>query len=152
MPKPLNTKPTGNASAHFTWAELLYLASWGVWHEPSEEEKANLKRLADKMEEVREFLGASLHVNCAIRPTCASAPGTPFNHKNYNLQVQGAKSSAHIKGLAMDFTVGGMTCDEARFLLEPVLEALHIRMERKPGSGWVHVDLMPPVKSRYFTP
>lgn len=153
LSKP-QTRPEGNVTPHFTWAEVLWLPKFGVWHEPSEEEKANLLLLCKHMEQVREFLDHSVNVLCAIRPTYVQAPGTQWNGKNYNLAVQGAQASAHIKGLAMDFTVSKMTCDEARMHLEGELERLKMRMERKPGSGWVHLDLYPPGASgkRYFTP
>lgn len=151
---PQQTKPEGQVTPHFSWAEVLYLPKWSVWHEPTEEERANLTKLCLKMEQVRELLGEAINVSCAIRPSYVQAPGTFYNGKNYNILIGGAANSAHIKGLAMDFTVSRMTCDEARMHLEPQLEALNLRMERKSGSGWVHLDLYPvlPGHQRYFTP
>lgn len=148
----MQAKPLGKASPHFSWASLLLLPQWGVYHDPSEEERANLIKLANKMEEVREFFDHPINVLCAIRPTHVQAAGTQWQGKNYNLLVQGAAQSAHIVGLAMDFTVSTVSCDEARFHLIEELERLCIRMEKKAGAGWVHVDLLKPHPNRYFVP
>ena len=150
MPSPQSPKPEGMASKYFSWAELLLLPSWGIYFEPSPTERANLTQLAKKMDEIRDFLGKPINVLCAIRPTYVF--NAPTVSKNYNQVVQGAAHSAHIVGLAMDFTVSSMTCDEVRFHLQEELDRFGIRVERKPGSGWVHVDLYPPNPHRYFTP
>jgi len=82
------------------------------------------------------------------------APGHPKHGQDYNALVKGAPSSMHKKGLAVDFSVVGMSCDDVRVLLSMKLKELGIRMERNPGSNWVHVDLRPVVNDadRYFHP
>jgi uncharacterized protein YcbK (DUF882 family) len=141
-----------NASKYFKWRELLYLPSWSCYHVPSEEEIVNLKQLAEKMDEIREYLEKPIHVNCALRPQAANIPGNRMDGKDYNRLIGGAPNSAHVKGLAMDFTVSSITCDDVRHLLEPKLAEFNIRMEMKPGSNWVHLDLYPPRPNRYFRP
>ena len=144
----LSDKP----SQYFSWKELLYLPSWQVFHSPSESEVQNLTKLALCMDKVREYLEQPINVLCAIRPIYVIAPGTQWNGKNYNAAVGGAPHSAHIQGLAMDFTVSQINCEEVRHLLLDKLEEWGMRMENKAGSGWVHLDLYPPNPNRFFKP
>lgn len=150
MPVNLDEK----ASKYFTWKELLWLPSFLCYHIPNEQEIANLTILAQKMDQIRDYLENPIHVNCAIRPICVNAPGTGGNTRNYNSFISGAINSAHIPGLACDFTVSRLTCDDVRHLLESKLEDFQIRMEKKPNSTWVHIDLRQPAPggSRYFKP
>ena len=141
-----------NITDNFTVHELTYLPSWQIHHTPSQDEKQNLYNLALKMEEIREFLGKAINVHVAIRPTVVNCPNSPYNGRNYNAIVGGAPKSAHIYGLAMDFNPYEMICDEARLLLEPQLATMNIRMEKRPGSSWVHCDLFLPSPNRYFIP
>ena len=85
-------------------------------------------------------------LNCPLRITSWYRPGA------YNIEIGGARNSYHTKGLAVDFQPLGMDCDDARKELEPILEKLEIRMEKKPGSNWVHIDLGKVGYSRYFIP
>lgn len=140
------------ASKYFKWKELLYLPTWSAYHVPSEIQISNLTQLAQKMDQIRDFLEHPINVLCAIRPQCADIPGNSFAGKNYNKLVGGAPGSAHLLGLAMDFTVSSIVCDEVRMLLEDQLEILQIRMEKKPNSSWIHCDLYPPKPNRYFKP
>lgn len=139
---------------HLTWGEALLLPSWQTYHQPSDAEQQNIIILAHKLEMVRDYLGGlSLNVLCWIRPTYVNAPGNPGNGRNYNAYVMGAPHSAHIKGLACDFTISTMTCDEVRYHLAPKLEEFDLRMEKKPGSGWVHLGSDWELgKTRYFLP
>lgn len=143
---------TDKASKYFTWGEMTRLPSWGAYHEPSEEEVANLTRLALAMDQVRDFFDRPLNVLCAIRPAWVNAPGSQYNGKNYNGLIGGAPGSYHIKGLAMDFTVSGISCEEVRHLLKDELERMGLRMENKAGAGWVHCDLGKVVSGRFFRP
>jgi zinc D-Ala-D-Ala carboxypeptidase len=140
------------ASKYFKWKELLYLPSWNIYHTPSDIEIENLTKLAHKMDEIRDYLENPVNVNCAIRPMAVNCPGSRFHGKNYNQAVGGAQASAHIVGLAMDFTVSRMTCDDARFHLKSQLNFYNVRMENKPGAGWVHLDLYEPKPNRFFIP
>lgn len=133
----------GPASPHFLWAELLWLPRWGVWWMPSAPETTNLQRVANLLEKVRTLCGdRPISIHCAIRPAL------------YNVLVGGATRSAHIEGLAVDFSIAGLHCDDVRAVLHPHLETLGCRMEDAPGSDWIHLDLrpVPPGGSRFFKP
>lgn len=138
---------------HFTWGEFLWLKSWQVHHIPSPIEIANLTTLAIKMESVRALFSKSINVHVAIRPILNN-PASVHHGENYNALVGGALNSAHKDGRAIDFDVVGISCDDARSQLEPFLEPYGMRMEKKPGSNWLHLDFaqVPPGGHRYFLP
>lgn len=141
-------------SPHFTVHDCTYLPSWQVSHKPSLDEKINILKLAEKLELVREYLGRPININVWIRPISVNCENPHYDGKNYNLLIGGAPSSAHIPGMAADLSVSSMNCEEARHLLESKLEEFKLRMEKKPGSNWIHLDIKEPLKgkSRYFVP
>lgn len=138
-------------SKHFTVKEALWLPQWGVLHIPSDQEKENILAHAKNMDHVRDFLGCALTVHCWIRPVLNN-PSSPHHGEDYNALVGGAPKSGHKIGSATDYDPAGMTCDEARAKLEPKLEEFNLRMERRPGSLWVHNDsgVVPPGGHRFF--
>jgi hypothetical protein len=147
--------PTAKISDNFTVKECTFLPSWGVFHKPSDTEKDNILKLAEKMEIIREFLGGnSVNTHCWMRPKSVNCDVPRFHGKNYNLYEHGAPSSYHIYGMAIDFSVSRITCNEVRDHLRPKLEEYGIRMEDKPDAGWVHVDIgtVPPGGRRFFKP
>lgn len=133
------TDPKCKISEYFTVKDATYLPSWKVFHQPSDEEKANILKSAQKMDQIREFLGQPINVNCWIRPYATNCTGF-WSGKNYNLFVGGAPQSYHPKGLAVDFTVSRVTCDEVRSHLLDKLKEFQIRMEDRQGN-WIHIDL-----------
>lgn len=149
--------PTANVSPHFTVREALLLPRWNLLHNPTDKEKEAIRRMADKMEEIRAVLGLPISVHCWIRPTKVNAPDSPHHGKDYNAFVGGTKGSMHIKGLAADFHVlgygGSVQCHAMRVRLVPHLESLGIRLEDKYGP-WLHVDLrtVPAGGKRFFKP
>jgi hypothetical protein len=145
--------PSSKISKYFTVGEATYLKRWNTHHVPSDEEKANIVEHAKRMDEAREAVGRPFKVHVWIRPTSANCPNTPFHGKNYNALVGGAKHSAHIVGKATDFDAG-QDCDDTRTTLESKLEDIGLRMEKNPGSDWVHLDsaAVPPGGNRYFQP
>jgi hypothetical protein len=149
---PVWTDPKSGISKHFTVGESLYLPKWHCYHEPTEEEKANILTLAAIADEVRDIVGKPFVVHCWIRPTQARVQG-PYNGKNYNVLVGGARQSAHITGRAIDFHVEDVPCGEVRKLLVPELGRLKLRMEDMDGN-WVHLDNKAPFpgQSRFFKP
>ena len=141
-------------SKHFTWKEALLLPSWGVYHNPTQEEVNNIIKMAKKMDAVRDLIGKPIKIHCWIRPVVANCPGSPHHGENYNAAAGStATRSAHIMGKAVDWSCGD-NCDDVRDILEPNLEMWGLRMERKPGSNWVHLDCadVPPGGHRYFIP
>lgn len=145
--------PKSKLSPHFTVHDATWLPSWQVYHQPSDEEKEAILRTAEKLEKVREVLGKPLNVHCWIRPDKVICRGA-YNGRNYNAHVGGAKKSAHRLGLACDFNPIGMTCGDAKELLNPKLEELDVRMEDNGTGNWVHIDLVKPApgRPRFFKP
>lgn len=143
--------PTSLVSQHFTVHECTYLPSWNVCHLPTPGERFNLTKMAQVLDKVRDIIGKPIKIHVWIRPSQARCPINPHDGEDYNALVGGATHSAHILGLAVDFDCGE-NCDDTRATLEPLLAQLGVRMEKKPGSNWVHLDLMPPNPNRYFIP
>ena len=131
--------PKEKISEYFTVKEALWLPSWDKMHTPTEQEKENIHKTALVMDKIRKILNKPISVHCWIRPEL------------YNKQIGGAPKSAHLLGLAVDFSTSE-NCDLTRKKLLPYLTKFNIRMECKPGSNWVHIDLMPPKPNRYFIP
>jgi uncharacterized protein YcbK (DUF882 family) len=126
---------------HFSVKECCWLPTWEILHDATPEEQANLIMTCELLEKVHALFGP-VHVHCMIRPD------------EYNEVVGGAPDSAHIKGLAVDFDVEGVKCDIIRRALMQKIEPWNCRMENRPGSDWVHLDLapVPPGGHRFFIP
>jgi len=147
------TNPAARVTDNFVVRECCWLPSWGVMHVPDSHEQANLIKTCLLLEKVRALVGKPVRVHCMIRPRVTSSPGGLHDGQDYNSFVGGAPQSAHVVGLAADFDVPGMSCDDLRELLFPHLEALGCRMENSPHSAWVHLDLRAPGPGgRYFKP
>lgn len=133
-------------SKHFSYKEALYLPTWKRAAKKEDgltpDILSNLKNLFAKMDLVREYFNAPVAVHVAYRPD------------EYNRLVGGAKNSSHLYGMACDFHVSGVSCDEvrARILKDNKLEEWGMRMEDLPGSKWVHLDIRAPSPSRFFKP
>jgi hypothetical protein len=149
------TNMNAQITEHFTVGEALYLPTFKIYHKPGDEEKANIVNLFTQLELVRTSLGDHpINILCCIRPVAVNCDNPAFWGRNYNQLVGGALGSAHIVGMAADFTVSTITCDEVRSLVVPELNDLQMRCENKPGSGWVHLDIRDPGPSgkRFFLP
>lgn len=127
-----------NLSPHFTLAELT-LSQWaarnGVNNDPSSQINAaslmhNLRRLANALEIVRYALGCPVNVSSGYR-----AP-------EVNRAVGGSATSAHVIGLAADFTspFGTPHAIIKRLLEVPSLEFDQLIHEY---GRWVHIGLAP---------
>lgn len=133
-------------SKHFTYKEALYLPSWKRRAKKKDgfnrEVLNSLKVLFEKMDLIRDHFNAPVIVHVAYRPT------------EYNKLVGGAPKSSHVLGMACDFHVKGVSCDDVRKRLLPKLEEWGLRMEDLPGSNWVHVDIKQPApgRPRFFKP
>lgn len=158
------SNPKARVSTYFSVKEVLWLPSWRrmAKREDGLNDAAELALswfFQEKMELVRELLGTEIRVHNGYRPP------------KYNEAIGGAKNSAHIAGefifenrihmlAACDFSadLGGISpgenCDIIRKRLEPMLGEWRIRMERKPGAPWVHLDSRPIYsgQKRYFSP
>lgn len=117
---------------HFTLEEFLFSETAirkGINNTPSEDTVANLKRLAERLEQVRSIFDKPIIVTSGYR--CPEL----------NAAVGGAKNSAHMTGRAADFTVLGYG---------PPLQVA-IRITQKTGlmfdqlineyDSWVHFGI-----------
>ena len=139
--------PSDKISQHFTWKDALWLPQWNRMANEqdglTEEIKNNLKALFVKMDTVRDYLDAPIIVHITYRPGA------------YNKLVNGAANSAHKFGMACDFHVKDLSCDDARQQIEDDKKLIEwsMRMEKKPASNWIHLDTRDPgAGNRYFLP
>lgn len=122
-----------NLSAHFTLHELTFSDTahrLGINNTPNTKIVENLTGLAMTMEKVRDLLGFPIRVNSGYR--CAKL----------NAAVGGSKHSAHLEGLACDFT-----CAEfgAPYDICKAIEASDIDYHQliHEYGQWVHLGLRP---------
>jgi len=126
-----------NLSPHFTLEELTAsnkAKALKIDNTPTPEIQESLKALALALELARSVIGKPLKISSAYR--CPAL----------NTAVKGSKTSAHIQGLACDFTVDGMT---PRQICEKIVAAgLHfdqIILENisaeNPDGVWVHYGI-----------
>jgi len=86
---------------HFTLDELTHTDHRTLDNTPNEQELANLQRLAEFLEDVKEVLGGKpIMVNSA------------FRSKQVNDAVGSKDTSQHRTGCAVDIRVPGLTPDE----------------------------------------
>jgi len=113
---------------HFTLAELTATNHRTLDNTPNEAETANLQRLAEFLEQVKEALdGKPIMVNSA------------FRSKAVNDAVGSRDSSQHRVGVACDFRVPGMTPDEVvRAIMASGLEYDQIIRE---FDAWTHISI-----------
>jgi hypothetical protein len=148
--EPVENKPeinwesaTCNITQHFLVGDAIALHSWNRLATAedglTEDGKAKLVVLCNKMEEIRKILNCPITVHCM------------FRSQKYNQEVVKAiPNDVHAQFLAVDFDCNGHhTIDEVHAILEPLLEQLGIRMERNTPT-WVHIDLHPVGNARYF--
>lgn len=165
------TNPKAKISKHFTVKEACWLPSWSAMHQPSDQEKVNILKMAETMDKIRELVNAPINIHCWIRPgkancqvdlakvqwskdpTTKKAQEAAVAALDYNTFVKGARASRHRTGEATDWSAVGMKCDDVRDKLKPKLEEFGIRVEDLPGSSWVHTDIGQPFNGvRFFKP
>ena len=90
-----------NLSPNFTLDELTFTDHREFDNTPNDEELANLVRLSNFLEQVKEVLGGKpIIINSA------------FRSEDVNRAVGSSDKSQHRRGCAADFRVPGMTPDE----------------------------------------
>ena len=135
-----------NIANYFTVKDALWLPQWNRLARLEDglgpDQKQNLCNLFNKMDTVRVFFNKPIIVHVTFRP------------KSYNALVKGAPNSAHMYGMAIDFHVKDVDCDDARAKIVPMLETWGMRCENLKGASWVHLDTrdVPAGGNRFFIP
>jgi hypothetical protein len=113
---------------HFTLAELTATSHRQFDNSPNEAETANLQRLAEFLEQVKEALdGKPIMINSG------------FRSKAVNDSVGSKDSSQHRVGAACDFRVPGMTPDA---VVRAVIAAgLPFDQIIREFDAWTHVSV-----------
>jgi putative chitinase len=113
---------------HFTLAELTATQHRQFDNTPNDEEKANLLRLAEFLEQVKSALGGKpIMVNSA------------FRSKAVNDAVGSKDTSQHRVGAACDFRVPGMTPDA---VVRAVIAAnLPFDQIIREFDAWTHISV-----------
>ncbi len=113
-------------SYYFTWGEALFLHKLYAYAVPSQDQIGNIVSVATSLDKVREYYGPLL-IESWLR--------TPL----YNDIIKGAKHSAHLDGLAVDFRVAGKQPADMQKELEKRKDLWAWRGERNTPT-WVHLD------------
>lgn len=125
---------TTNLTEHFTLEEFTAsqnAARMGIDNTPSGQEMENVKRMAETMEKVRTILGA--------KPILISSG---YRNPQVNAMCGGSSTSAHMSGLACDFTCPGFgTPKDICRALEPHMKDLGIDQLIYEFNSWVHLGL-----------
>ena len=133
-------------SQHFTLREMLVTAT-GYGNTPSDAVLPNLRRLAMTMELVRSALGDHpIKISSAFRSALV-------NHA-----VGGAKTSAHLIGLACDFTCWGFgsPTEICIAVIDANIDYDQLIDEERTGpdgsrSNWVHLGIGPRTRHQVLT-
>ena len=113
---------------HFTLAELTATSHREFDNTPNEAETANLQRLAEFLERVKEALGG--------KPIMINSG---FRSKQVNDSVGSKDSSQHRTGCAADFRVPGMTPDA---VVRAVIAAgLPYDQIIREFDAWTHISV-----------
>ena len=114
---------------NFTLEELTHTDHREFTNEPNETERANLVRLANFLEQVKELLGGKpIMVNSA------------FRSKAVNDAVGSKDSSQHRVGCAADLRVPGMTPDE---VVKAVMASdLPFDQVIREFDRWTHISVV----------
>ena len=118
-----------NLTKNFTLEELTHTDHRELSNEPNESETANLQRLAEFLELVKELLGGkSIMVNSA------------FRSKAVNDAVGSKDTSQHRLGCAADLRVPGMTPDQ---VVKAVMASdLPFDQVIREFDRWTHISVV----------
>lgn len=115
-------------SKYFTWGEALWMDKSQAYALPTVEQIHNIINVAQALDKIREHYGKPIRIHSWLR--------TPA----HNLLIKGALKSAHLEGLAVDFTVADLNVHKVREELNKSLELWPYRIEQGTPT-WIHVDL-----------
>lgn len=125
-------------SPNFTLAELT-VTNTGLFNSPNAERLANLVSLASTLEKVRSALGG--------KPIIISSG---YRSEAVNAAVKGARNSAHIQGLAADFTCHKFgtplqVCEAIRQAGIEVDQVIH------EYGRWIHLGISKSPRMQFLT-
>jgi uncharacterized protein YcbK (DUF882 family) len=90
----------------------------------------NIIQLAKNLQVLRDAVGKSISITSGYRSP------------QHNKKIGGAKDSQHVKGMAVDIKVAGMTPKEVALIIEGLIESGKMK---QGGIGiypsWVHYDI-----------
>lgn len=127
-------------SDHFTLDEFTFSQTAvrnNINNNPSQSVKNNLRVLAQNLEKIRTFLGHPLRISSAFR--CMEL----------NRKIGGSVNSAHMDGLAADFTCEafGKPIDIVKALYKADIKVDQVIEEGR----WVHVSFDPKMRQQFLT-
>ncbi len=120
-----------NLTPHFTLAELTFseTAERNGWdNSPNEQELANLKRLADMLEQVKVVMGG--------KPVMISSG---LRTKKVNDAVGSKDTSQHLLGCAADFKIPGVTPDQV--VRKIIASGIGFDQVIREYDRWTHISI-----------
>ncbi len=140
LPKPVDLITPNFALSEFTKSDTANRL--GLKNIPNNQERANIKRVAEWLEKLRELLAEKHGRVIPIRITSG------FRSAEVNKRVGGRPNSAHRYGLAADIQAVGLSIKQLTYDIYEFIEAGKlprpdqlIREMPKGGGQWVHVGL-----------
>jgi hypothetical protein len=121
-----------NLTQNFTLAELTrsdYARRHGLDNSATPDIIDNLRKLAGVLERVRLACGAPVIVSSGYRSPAVNAG------------VGGSRSSAHMQGMAADFTVLGQTPKQTAQVLATLASQLDFDQLILEFDAWVHIGI-----------
>ena len=90
----------------------------------------NVKFFATVMQVIRDYLGKPITITSGYRSP------------QHNAKIKGAKNSTHLKGIAADFKVKGMSPAVVVYEIEEMIDkGLIPQGGLKAYSSWIHYDI-----------
>lgn len=114
----------GLATSAFLWTELLVNQT----EIPDLQVLENLLKIATLLQKYRDTLFKGAYVTIT----------SGWRSLTYNKKIGGAAQSFHIKGMALDFTVSGLSPTEVQKMLDPIHKG-----GLEYASTWTHIDIRP---------
>lgn len=114
-------------SPHFSLDELTHTELRQFDNTPNTDQIANLARLADFLEQVREIVAAPIHINSGFR-------SAQVNHA-----VGGQPTSQHLIGCAADIRVPPYKPDEV--MQKVIVSGLGYDQLIREFDRWVHISI-----------
>ena len=138
MEQIIQLNSTANLSQHFTLGEFTRSKYPEVYNIPSHEAIANLKRLCEWLEVLRNKIGHPIVINSGYRSP------------QLNRKVGGAPTSNHLTGCAVDIRTNGMeqAIEYAAILIAYANESAQdydelLIEKNRYGAIWLHFAVRP---------